>query len=219
MLIAVITCQKRRHHADAIRATWAKGRSDVRFFIGGGIKERDDEVILDVDDSYRGLPEKVRASMDWAITNCWIGGVLKVDDDTYIVPQRFAKLHPEYYDYIGNFREHTGNYPYDYASGFAYYLSDRARDIIAVEPLTEDRNEDRWVGNSLAKPEHRIRMYDEKRFHCASPFDISGPKYLWGSPIGKTHICFSEYPPERFPEMHYWYQRVFPQEIVNGVSS
>jgi len=221
-LIAVTTCHARRAYADAQRATWAAGPNrpylfkgldaEVVFFVGGGSAEREDEVILDVDDSYRGLPAKVKVAMRWALDNSF-DSVLKLDDDVYVVPSRL----PDYRDYtnqyegpgtnyVGNFRTHNGNYPYDYASGFCYWLGRSSVEAIAAAPLTDDTMEDRWVGTALALA--RAKTYDEKRFCCSYP-GIEEGKFLWGSPIGKTHIAFAQYPIERMYDLHHWYMIAF----------
>lgn len=225
MLIAVTTCHERRAQADAQRYTWAapanrpwlfKGveYTDVVFFVGQGKSEREDEVVLDVDDSYAGLPAKVRAVMTWAVDRGY-EAVLKLDDDVYLVPSRlpdYSRSDNQYgtigADYAGNFRMHNGSlYPYDYASGFCYWLSRWGAETIATAPLTEDTMEDRWVGHQLALA--RTHYYDEKRFCCPYPNGVEHAKYLWGSTIGKQHIAFAQYPPEKLYEMHHWYMVAF----------
>lgn len=204
-LIAVTTCRARRSQADAQRATWAAGLSNVVFFVGGsGPPERPDEVVLNVDDSYRGLPAKVKGAMSWAGDRGY-DAVLKLDDDVYLATSRLPFYDA---DYVGNFRVHNGNYPYDYASGFAYCLSAYAAKIIAEAPLTEDTFEDRWVGNTLGG-RRGVRMLDEKRFYCAYPTGVEEAKFLWGSPVGKTVVAVGQYPASRFNDLHYWYQLVF----------
>jgi Galactosyltransferase len=176
------------------------------FFVGGDdVPQREDEVVLPVDDSYAGLPDKVRHVMRWAITNGY-DAVLKVDDDVFVIPKRIPDY--ENLDYVGNFRMRNGNYPYDYASGFAYWLGGKALKHIAEAELTDDTMEDRWVGNTLAV-KHNIRCFDEKRFACTYPQGIDEAKFLWGSPIGKTHAVFAQYPAHKMYDMNHWYMRCF----------
>jgi hypothetical protein len=211
-LIAVTTCHVRRHQADAQRLTWVEGVSpelaDVRFFLGPGQQLREDEVILPVDDSYIGLPEKVKATMGWAREHGYTS-VLKLDDDTYTVPKRLFLAGYESYDYVGNFRCHNGKYPADYASGFAYWLSAKAMGIIADAPLTDDTFEDRWVGNVLGAVRPYLKMLDDKRFTCTFPTGIESAQFLWSCNIGKTHICFAQYPAREFGLLHAWYKRCY----------
>lgn len=205
LLIAVITCHTRREQADAQYHTWVKDAEDVRFFLGDGSSEDAKDVILPVNDSYQGLPAKTQAMTRWALDRGY-DAVFKVDDDTYVVPERLYRAGFEAYDYVGNFRMRNGNYPADYASGYAYWLSSRAMHAIADAPLTEDTMEDRWVGNVLDNVVPRLRLLDEKRFACTS-YSIAEAKYLWGSPVGRTHIALAEYAADRFPDLHYWYRR------------
>ena len=207
MLIAVVTCHARRNQAVAQRFTWARDQENVRFFLGGGEPEHSKEVILPVDDSYTGLPAKVKAVMGWARENGY-DSVLKIDDDVYLVIDRILRAGFFHHDYVGNFRARNGSYPHDYASGFAYYLSGRAVGIIADADLTEDTMEDRWVGSVLSNPLLRISAYDEKRFACTYPCGVDSAKYLWGSPIGKSHLAFAQYPAKEFAALDYWYRRI-----------
>lgn len=208
LIIAIATCRARRHQADAQRRTWAAGLANVRFFVGGdGPAEREDEVVLPVDDSYAGLPAKVKAIMAWALEHGH-DSVLKLDDDVYLVPSRLPRYEA---DYVGNFRMRTGNYPADYPSGFCYFVSRQAMEIIAAAPLTVDTMEDRWIGNTLdaARAPQRLCFLDEKRFCCSYP-GIDEAKFLWGSTLGKMCIAIGQYPADRFDALHYWYQRAFP---------
>lgn len=212
-LIAVTTCHKRRDQADAQRTTWAEGCKDVRFFIGGGEPERPDEVVLNVDDSYQGLPQKVQGACHWALDNGY-DRILKLDDDVYVVMDRLIKQltdesswqEPEY---IGNFRMRNGNYPADYASGFAYLLSGRALMTIAKASFTCDTMEDRWVGNTLEVIRPRIQTFDEKRFTCPYPTGVEAPQKLWGSFLGRQCLIIGQYPAAKIFELHTWYKRCF----------
>jgi hypothetical protein len=207
LLIAVTTCHARRRQADAQYFSWAKGVGDVRFFLGEGKSEDVRDVILPVDDSYQGLPAKVKATMSWARSNGY-DAVFKVDDDVYVVPERLYRAGYERFDYVGNFRAGNGGYGHAYASGFAYWLGSRAVSIIADAPLTEDTFEDRWVGNTLGAITPRLVTYDEKRFACTYPAGIDAPQKLWSS-VGRTHIALAQYPAHMFPGLHYWYKRIY----------
>ena len=98
-LIAIMTCWKPPYveKANAQRATWVQAVrqfADVKFFRGHrphGTPQEPDVIELDVDDSYRGLPRKVRAMASWA----YYAGykrMMKCDDDVFIVPQRFQQI-------------------------------------------------------------------------------------------------------------------------------
>jgi hypothetical protein len=210
-LIAVTGCHKRRAQIEAQRETWARdvdlAVADVRFFFGGGEARCADEAVLPVGDGYEDLPGKVRAVCRYAVASAY-DGLCKLDDDVYLVPARFFAARFEAFDYVGNFRSRNGKYPADYASGFCYYLSRRAMEIVAEAELTEDTFEDRWVGNLLDAVRPRLRMLDEKRFMCSYP-GIDAPDKLWGSPIGRTHIALAQYPAHLFAGLHQWHTRCF----------
>ncbi len=50
---------------------------------------------------------------------------------------------------MGRFRGPSGGYPAPYCSGFAYWLSRRAFQIVAQQPIGSDTADDRWLGNVL----------------------------------------------------------------------
>jgi hypothetical protein len=202
-LLAVITCRSRRSQANAQRNTWVQSsRDDVRFFVGQG-NDEPNEIALPVDDSYQGLPVKVQSAVRWALDHDY-DSFLKLDDDVYLVPERLPRYDE---DYVGNFRSRNGSYAHDYASGFCYYLSHRAMEIVANASLTEDTMEDRWVGQTLMNV--CVRCRDEKRFSCPYPTGVEAPQKLWGSNLGKEAIALAQYPADKFFELHYWYRRVF----------
>ncbi len=155
ILIAIVTCHKNRARADAQRSTWVPEASarglDVRFFLGQTPRregaEHLDEVILNVDDGYLALPHKVRAMLAWALEHEY-DYIFKTDDDTYINAERLALSGFEGRDYVGRLRGPSGGKRYPYASGFSYWLSNRAAAVVATtEP--DDTAEDRYVGNTL----------------------------------------------------------------------
>lgn len=155
-LIAILTCHKQKFldQAEAQRQTWipacAKLGMDVKFFLGQSDRPaREDEVYLDVDDGYGGLPAKVKAMFAWSVAHDY-HYTLKTDDDVYIIPGRLDKVPVAPHDFVGRFRVPSGGYPAEYASGFAYWLSKRAAAVVAASPLNTDWAEDRWVANALA---------------------------------------------------------------------
>lgn len=157
ILVAVTNCWPRRQRQEAIRNTWLKNippTMDVRFFLGrtpGTVPPlKDDEVLVDVDDGYLDLPAKTRAMCRYAREHGY-DWLFKCDDDTYVQLQRLERSNFQSLgDYIGRARGSWGrDYPAPYASGFSYWLSQRAFTIIADAKLTEDTAEDRWVGNTL----------------------------------------------------------------------
>lgn len=144
ILVAVTTCEARRHQADAQRATWVPDSNhDVRFFLAA--QERDplaDEVFLPCSDGYEDLPAKVKAMCGWAVKEGF-DLCLKIDDDICMWPTRIVIPQGHY---TGWKQEPDG---YNYCSGLAYWLSRDAMKIVAEAPLTEMQYEDRWVGQTL----------------------------------------------------------------------
>lgn len=161
ILVAVTNCWMYRSRQEVIRATWLQSKPaevDVKFFLGrppAGLditKQpplRPDEVLVDVDDGYTGLPAKTREMCRYMRANDY-SWMHKTDDDVYtrlerLVSSDFAQLG----HYVGRKRGPSGNWPAPYASGFAYWLSPKAAGIVADAKLTDDPAEDRWVGNTL----------------------------------------------------------------------
>jgi hypothetical protein len=173
VLIAVLTCHRFRSRADAVRVTWGKQLSgsrppsinsrhdvDLRFFLGGGTAERDDEVILNCGDAYLDLPHKLRAVCQWARAQGY-DYIYKSDDDAYVVPGRLLASGFEKHDYCGRLRGPSGNFSAPYCSGFGYWLSARAASILADARPNGDTAEDRYVANTLlasgVQPQHDPR--------------------------------------------------------------
>ena len=104
--------------------------------------------MLPVSDAYEALPNKTRGICRWAAEHQY-DFLFTCDDDTYVVPERLLASNFEHHDYSGRFRGPSGGYPAPYCSGFAYWLSKRALCIVAEQPLTADRADDRWIGNVL----------------------------------------------------------------------
>ncbi len=122
----------------------------MRFFLGerADYVPRPDEIVLPVSDAYEALPLKTRGICRWAAEHQY-DWLFTCDDDTYVAPERLFGSGFEQYDYVGRFRGPSGGYPAPYCSGFAYWLSRRAMEIVARQPLSSDTADDRWLGNVL----------------------------------------------------------------------
>lgn len=151
LLIGIKTCHAFRDRADAQRKLWVKTAKgiDIRFFLGGGVAQRDDEVILDCPDDYESLPAKTKAMCRWALENGYTHAFFS-DDDCYIRPERLKLAHPNRHDYLGKVRGACNEInPAPYCSGMGYWLSAKAMRIVAESNYTNTTAEDCMVGNVL----------------------------------------------------------------------
>lgn len=198
-------CPRNIENVSAQRETWAaaitaSGYADVRFFFGRPPGKRyagDDEIFLDVDDSYDGIPAKVQAIMGWAAEREY-SHTMKADDDIYVCPERFPKLSLDG-DYIGRFRAPFGVYPAYFASGFAYWLSLKAAKIVATAPWNGDWMDERFVANTLATR----GIYGK---HDDSNYFVTGP-HTTPDNVPKRHIIrngtvFCQYAAADIRRMH-----------------
>lgn len=214
-LIAVTTCHLSKYapKVQAQRETWvpdARGIIDVRFIHCGTPTSRPfllDEVFCDGKDSYMGRPSKIRGMCQWALGEGY-DYVLKTDDDVYIDIPTLMHLLTIYADngrdYIG--REcYGGIRPTDkklqtpFASGFAYWLSRCAMNIIATAPDPGDALEDRWVGTTLY--EAGIELLNDPGRYVACYPGIE-PIGVWQHRELRMGACFCEFPPAKMREMH-----------------
>jgi hypothetical protein len=209
-LVAIMTCHQRRAWADAQRKTWVKdvvahGYADVKFFYGAprsagsAYVMEPDEVWLGGDDSYRGIPLKVQGICRWATEHCYDWGA-KVDDDVYIVPDRFPNLPFGVAHYIGRFRGPHGRvYPPHFASGFTYWLDNPAMQIIADTPWNGDWMDERFVATCLAR--HGIFGYNDPINYLVTGPHLDAATIL-SRPILKSGTVFCEYGPAAILELH-----------------
>ena len=209
-LVAIMTCHQRRAWADAQRQTWAKdvvarGYADVRFFYGAPTSAgsayvmESDEVWLGGDDSYRGIPLKVKGICDWATEHCY-DWAAKVDDDVYMVPDRVPYLPLGAAHYVGRFRPPYGKvYPPHFASGFTYWLDNHAMQIVANTPWNDDWMDERFVATALAR--HGIFGYND-----SINYIVSGPHLdaagILSRPIMSAGTVFCEYGPSAMLGLH-----------------
>jgi hypothetical protein len=203
-LIAVVTCDdfRFRERANAQRETWVPEikNADVKFFLGRTSRNSDsDEIILDVDDGYKELPAKVQGVCRWALDNGY-DYIFKTDDDVYINVPSFETLSPAPYDYVGRFRGPSDpHHPWDYASGFGYWLSRRAMQIVVDSPLDEaEWAEDRWVAKVLQQA--GIQGYtDDGSYVVAYPPLL--PETIVSGGIRNASI-FCQFPPVMLKRLH-----------------
>lgn len=150
-IVAIVACHNNKAKVDELRKTWLPSmyKVDYKIFYGSGAtrEPEPDEVFLDVDDGYTGLPAKMKAIYRWVLDHDY-EYVCKVDDDVFVEVPRLVRAGWETHAYTGR-ANHAGNPPW--ASGACYWLSQRSMHLIADAPLTADTAEDRWVGTTLHK--------------------------------------------------------------------
>jgi len=174
VLIAILSCLAHRDRQRAQRDTWLKDlsllRSDFavehRFFLGKPVDQpEDDEVVLDVDDSFQpaangflvnkdgqGLAHKTRAMCRWALGRDF-DFTYKADTDTLVNPWGLMSSGFQNCDYMGGSNAAPAFPGSDdivpFASGGAgYWLSKRALAIVANSEIRTDA-EDVFVAVAL----------------------------------------------------------------------
>lgn len=154
VLIAVESCHLHRGLQQAQRETWFGDicATDKRFFLGGPTTVgNEDEVFLDVDDSYNGLPYKTRAVCKWAVEHDF-DFTFKCDTDTLFNPWNWFDFDKRL-DYLGGENADAvsfSNEPVQFASGGAgYWLSRKAMEIVAAAKIPQTTAEDVFVASAL----------------------------------------------------------------------
>jgi hypothetical protein len=157
-LIGILSCkgEKYARRRATQESTWVplvrQAGYAVEFFDG----ER-----LGVPDDYGSLPLKTKALCAWASGHDY-KHLLKTDDDSYF---HAKNLKIPLNDYAGIRipkndcgtprldRESfpSGTTKFDYASGGAYWLSEKAMKMVAEAPVGNEWAEDRWVGQILGR--------------------------------------------------------------------
>ena len=164
-LIGIISAQSRFMYEDAQRATWIPllpPGVDYRFFLGNAEREPEqDEVFLNVDDTYQGLPQKVQAMFSWSQANGY-DFCMKLDDDCMLLSEAWLRSGFDQFDYTGNtiLSENPPHVLVPY--GFAYILSRKAMEHVISAELPMDNNDESWVAHILAQ--HGIVLHVDPRY-------------------------------------------------------
>lgn len=186
VLISVISCRARPIPRKLIRDTWVPRVPqgvDLRFFLGRreGIHDTSlrisetDEVNLDADDSYNGLPEKVQHVFKWALEQGY-EYCLKIDEDCVLHPESWAEGFLRV-DFSGP--KNTAQPGFVCPWGFCYCLSRSSMEIVVKAALPRTNNDEAWVTSELAKfgvglthdPRYVLHkpVYEKKRALRAPP--------------------------------------------------
>ena len=216
LLIAVISCHKNATSAPVIRQTWAKSSlADVKFFYGQGAKRmsQEDEIFLDVPDTYEGLPYKVQGAFRYALsqgyTHCF-----KCDDDVYLRPERIVSAGYEGLDYVGAYKRiEDSRYPNGFMHGGAgYCLSMKALNIISQSQV-DQKSEDGWVANKLF--EKGISGNNDSRLVWIRR--VYKDPYPEVTSTSNDVILSGEFTPEEMVGVHHrWANPVDPTEAMSA---
>ena len=161
ILIAIVTCHTRPDWANLVRHTWVPlvpKDVNVRFFVGRGDSFLSpDTVQLDCNDSYQGLPDKVRSIIRWALDNGY-DFILKCDDDVVIHPLAILASDFVKFDFTGHSCAENNQVPW----GFNYWLSKKAMEIMVDTPLTQGNNDEALVSHTLNR--NGLLLHHEDRY-------------------------------------------------------
>lgn len=219
-LFAIISCHKFGARRNSQRATWIPNiPKDIgyKFFLGSPPIEKqhhipaEDEIWLDVDDSYNSLPAKVKAVMQWGVDNDY-DFVLKIDDDVYIYPDRVLQGY-EQHKYVGHPNGWIAPaHPKGYMSGFAYWLCPDAVKAVADGELDKKiPHEDRWVGGVLFKAGlNKDGGYYDRRFIVV----CTHQKAFWKNFVNQG-AAFAQFEPGDMEYFHALCNGTAPIETVN----
>ncbi len=163
-LLALISCHSRPAYADAQRETWIPRITaglDYKFFLGPSERTpREDEVFLQCDDSYQGLPNKVQEVVRWSQAHEY-DHILKCDDDVVLLPDQFMNSGFQNYDFVGHKNHDGGSIVIPW--GFCYTLSRKAMSFVATAPLPPNNNDEAWIAYLLAT--HGILLHEDRRYY------------------------------------------------------
>jgi hypothetical protein len=155
IVVAICSCGKNRERRDAVRQTWlsrpAPGVKCV-FFVGRGaeITGEDDVLVVDADDSYDYLPQKVRAAFASILSTYDCDWIFKCDDDTYVALDRLqAIITRADAGLIGDVSLDNRGSP---SGGAGYFLSaETAAKIVADKESRDVGPEDILIGRQAAR--------------------------------------------------------------------
>lgn len=221
ILIAIISCHTRLDWADLQRKTWVPEvkNADVRFFCGRGAPRAtvNDEVILDCDDSYQGLPNKVQEIVRWALERGY-DFILKCDDDVVLKPYELLRSDFREFDFTGHQCAENNQVPW----GFNYWLSRKAMEIMVNASLPQGNNDEAWMAHTLNRNGLLLHHEDRYCLHYGRNLGIQHSKRALRKPLEQpTHKYFSwcmhnhDVSKEVIFEE---FKRVFEREVKNGLS-
>ena len=178
ILIAITSCARDREKQQAQRDTWIKdipAGVDYRFFLGNpaAADAKDDEVFLDVPDTYVGLTHKTKGLLEWALALGY-DYIYKTDVDTLVHVKNLLSSGYEGYDYMGGLNGIDGVV---FASGGAgYWLSAKAAAWVTALQV-QDGCEDVLVAQIMTA--NGVKLHDDPRY-----------EWLPGAPLTSNTVSF-----------------------------
>jgi hypothetical protein len=174
ILIAVSGCQLYENNGvnQSMRDTWLPGAValgiDYKFFHGRGCTPGPDIVLLDINDAYDGVTEKLKGKVRWAYEHGY-DYVFPCFADTYAVPERLLACGFDKFDYFGDVNKGVSYDATFYCHGGAgYFLSRRAMEVINRN-TTSYVNDDCWVGDVLSGTDTTMGNSEDFRQYIGSP--------------------------------------------------
>lgn len=227
ILIAIMCCHSRRDFAEASRQTWIKDiqGADYKIFYGYGpsgsrrnenvqlVNERElkpDEVLLDVPDNYLDICAKIHEIIRWAFEQGY-DHLFKVDDDTYVRPDRLLASDFKDYDFVGGesfgIDEHSRLFRYQGGvnpSGPGFWLSRKAMQIAVSFPRPGHAYPDEpWLGWVMRSNGTNVHM--DARLGCYGNLPMNGETFEFvhcNLPKEETIIAEWEFSPEKMLAVH-----------------
>jgi len=93
LLTAIISCHAHRHKRDAVRDTWLKRLPGEHFFYTGiGDTVLEPDVLQFPFEDVRGAAHRTHAAFKYALERYAFDWLFRVDDDTFVVPERIPTL-------------------------------------------------------------------------------------------------------------------------------
>lgn len=220
-------CYARRDFAEASRQTWIKNiqGADYKIFYGHGLSGRRrtddivepgfyepafDEIQLDVPDGYMDVCTKIHEIIRWAYEQGY-DYLFKVDDDTYVLPDRLLASDFTNHDFVGGesfgIDEHKRLFKYQggvNASGPGFWLSRKSMEIVLRYPRPGHASPDEpWLGWIMRSNGTQVKA--DSRMGCYGNLPLDGGSYEFCHctlPEEKHIIAEWEYNPEKMLAIH-----------------
>lgn len=193
-IILIMSCKRDQENGsnDGCRQSWIRewpNLVDYKFFLGNGCKSTsEDEILLDVPDTYIWLPNKVQAALRWAAEKRYTN-FFKCDTDTWIhLPRLLAS------DFTRSFQ--IGNH-----GGAGYWLDRTAAQLVIDAHFNNGGYEDHRIHGVVGE---KLETVNDNRYtRCFSVEQFLQHDKVVGGAITAHLIRTNEgYGPPRMIEFH-----------------